>query len=73
MEIPMTMGLTMVGYKHWSMLRHVSRGGKTMVKYYKVWKGGKVTYKTTSIGMARDYRKANGGVIKERHWVMENE
>ena len=44
-----------------------------MVKYYKVWKGGKVTYKTTSIGMARDYRKANGGVIKERHWVMENE
>ena len=55
------------------MLRPDLKVGRTMVKYYKVWKGGKVLFKPTSLGMARDYRKANGGVIRERHWVMENE
>lgn len=73
MEIPMTMGLTMVGFRLWFILRPDLKVGRTMVKYYKVWKGGKVLFKTTSLGMARDYRKANGGVIRERHWVMENE
>tara|TARA_Y100000593_G_C4057870_1_gene212938 strand:+ start:86 stop:229 length:144 start_codon:yes stop_codon:yes gene_type:complete len=36
------------------------------MKWYKAWKGK--MFKTTSLGMVRDYQKKNGGVIKERHW-----
>jgi len=41
------------------------------MKWYKVWKGNEEMFKTTSLGMARDYQKKNGGVIKERHWIVE--
>ena len=41
------------------------------MKYYKVWKENKVVYTTTSLGMARDYRDKNGGVIKNKRWVVE--
>jgi hypothetical protein len=45
--------------------------GVERMKWYKVWKGNEEMFKTTSLGMARDYQKKNGGVIKERHWVVE--
>ena len=34
-----------------------------MVKFYKVEKDGKETFKTTSLSMALEYRKSNGGVV----------
>ena len=44
-----------------------------MVKFYKVEKDGKEIYKTTSISMAMDYRKANGGVVKNKCWTYDDE
>jgi len=44
-----------------------------MVKYYKVEKDGKEVYKTTSLSMALEYRKASGGVVKNKCWTFDDE
>ena len=44
-----------------------------MVKFYKILKDGKEVYKTTSLSMAMEYRKSNGGTIKNKQWIYDDE
>tara|TARA_R100000808_G_C2152027_1_gene161307 strand:+ start:703 stop:873 length:171 start_codon:yes stop_codon:yes gene_type:complete len=44
-----------------------------MVKFYKVEKDGKEIYKTTSLSMAIDYKKSNGGVVKNKCWTYDDD
>jgi hypothetical protein len=44
-----------------------------MVRYFKVEKDGKEVYKTTSLSMAIDYKKANGGVVKNKCWTYDDD
>jgi hypothetical protein len=41
------------------------------MKWFKVWKDKEIVYKTTSLALARDYRDKNGGVIKNKRWIVE--
>jgi hypothetical protein len=44
-----------------------------MVRFYKVLKEGKEVYKTTSLSMAMDYRKSNGGSIQNKCWTYDED
>ena len=44
-----------------------------MVRFYKVEKNGEEVYKTTSLSMAMEYRKLNGGTIKNKCWTYDED